>query len=851
MRKLFIVLLLIIFIVLPVYAADTLHKAELKAISPITSGAILKEYHWQTSNGNVVINVIEIDLNNPNIKVGSILGAGQFTKRLNVSAMAENTGAVAAVNGDFYNTQGEGVPVGTMVIDTRLASSSPILQNIFSFGISIDGKAYIEQFSFSGKVIAPNGVGFQLSGLNKTVYLEEPTGANSHVNKLHLYNDLWGGKTRGDGSFTTPTEMLLKDGKVVEILPGKYFDYAVPEEMYILRGHGDAAKFLTNNFRSGDIIDIQYSIEPDRNWSMMIGGHALLVNDGKAIPYSRNTTSLDGIRARTAVGISKNQKTLYLVGIERKTPISVGLNLTDLSKFIEKIGVWKAMNLDGGGSTTMVSRPLGEWKTEKVFETEQTIERLVVNAIGIYSIAPQGQLNGLLIDGKRLVLINETVKYSIKGFDEYYNPVDLNNISVKWNETDGLGILQQNMFLANKPGRTEITASINSIDIKIPVQVVSKNDIDRMVLTISSNATISGSQRHLDLEMITKSGESRQVPTDLVDWQVYGLIGQVSSEGILTIQNTKNNAFGFVVARYQGFSAPLTLQFKGQQEVFAFNELQGISLETYPLGVLAKISLVNYPGEPLKKVIKLDYDFTKGQGTTAAYIKFEGGGIPVDIAAESIAVSIFGNFGNEWVRAELQDGNGNIHRLDLSSGVNWSSWKTLEVSTKGITKPISLKRIYVVVSDEKKDVRNIQGSILIKGLTFTYSNDAVVLPKQQILELMIGQKTLIADGIETKMDVAPLAIDGRTLVPIRFISEALGSSVQWDKKTGRVTIINKRTWIDLWPGEKQMIVDGKTVYLDVSSQIIQNRTMIPLRAVAESMNLSVQWDPATKKITLK
>ena len=52
------------------------------------------------------------------------------------------------------------------------------------------------------------------------------------------------------------------------------------------------------------------------------------------------------------------------------------------------IGVWQAVNLDGGGSTTLVTRPLGE-KEVQGFPTEQQWERMVVNAIGIYSTAPK------------------------------------------------------------------------------------------------------------------------------------------------------------------------------------------------------------------------------------------------------------------------------------------------------------------------------------------------------------------------------------------------------------------------------------------------------------------------------
>lgn len=838
---------------LPVHAAEPepLPKPELMESSPITAGAILKEYKWQTASGHVNINVIEVDLTNPHVQVDVIPGAGQITKRLNVSAMAKNTGAIAAVNGDFYNMQGEGSPIGPMVMDTRLVSSPSNLQGIFALGVSKDRKAYIEPFTFAGKVRTSSGAEFELSGLNKTMYWEEPTGVHSHAQKLHLYNDLWGGKTRGNDSYTTPTEMLVKNGVVVEIISGDYFDYAVPEGMYILRGHGEAARFLVENCQPGDQLDIQYSIEPNRDWTMVVGGHALLVNEGKAVPYSKDASALGGVRARTAAGISKDGKTLYLVGVERNNPLSVGLSLTNLSIFFEEIGVWKALNLDGGGSTTMVSRPLGEWEIGRVFAPEQPQERLVVNAIGIYSSAPQGQLKSLLIGGSDLLLINEEVSYTLRGYDEFYNPVDVKTLSVKWMETGKLVLLEGNRFLAKKPGSTEITASSNSKNIKIPVQVVGKSDVSKMILTGTSSSNATGTQKQLQLTLSTNSGESRLVPAHLVDWQLHGIKGYVSPQGILTIEDNLDSNMGFVVARYQGFSAPLALQFQGQQEVFAFNSIQGISFEGVPQGVLGQISIVNDPVSTAGQVTKLEYDFTKGQGTTAAYVRFLNDGIPIDDTAEGITINIYGSNGNEWLRAELQDGSGNIQRLDLSSGVNWSGWSILQISTKGLTKPLSLKRIYVAVPEEQKGQRSLQGSILMKGLTFTYGAKENEPPKQQVLELTIGKKALKVNGSETEMDVAPVVINGRTLVPVRFVSEALGSSVLWDGNSRNATVIKDRRWIDLWPGEAVMVVDGTAVSLDVAPQLIQNRTMLPLRAVAESLDLSVHWDPETKKITLQ
>lgn len=128
---------------------------------------------------------------------------------------------------------------------------------------------------------------------------------------------------------------------------------------------------------------------------MMIGGHTILVDNGKATSFSRNVNSIGGSRARTAVGYSKDGRYAYLIATESNDN-SKGMTLQQLQDFMTKVGVWKGMNLDGGGSTTMVNRPLAEMNTQLTFNTEYgTTQRSIVNSLGVFSTAPQGSLKGL------------------------------------------------------------------------------------------------------------------------------------------------------------------------------------------------------------------------------------------------------------------------------------------------------------------------------------------------------------------------------------------------------------------------------------------------------------------------
>jgi hypothetical protein len=89
-------------------------------------------------------------------------------------------------------------------------------------------------------------------------------------------------------------------------------------------------------------------------------------------------------------------------------------------------------------------------------------------------------------------------------------------------------------------------------------------------------------------------------------------------------------------------------------------------------------------------------------------------------------------------------------------------------------------------------------------------------------------------------EVRPLIVDGRTMVPVRFIAEALGADVQFDD--GIITITLGTTVVRMTVGSNSMSRYGHVTQLDVPPQIIENRTMVPLRAIVEAFGMSVFWD---------
>ena len=93
-------------------------------------------------------------------------------------------------------------------------------------------------------------------------------------------------------------------------------------------------------------------------------------------------------------------------------------------------------------------------------------------------------------------------------------------------------------------------------------------------------------------------------------------------------------------------------------------------------------------------------------------------------------------------------------------------------------------------------------------------------------------------------------VEGRTLVPLRAIFEALGASVEWDQTTKTVTSELEDTQIKLTIGENKLYRNGEAVEIDVPAMIVNGRTMVPARVVAESFGVFVEWDSSTRTVVL-
>ena len=142
------------------------------------------------------------------------------------------------------------------------------------------------------------------------------------------------------------------------------------------------------------------------------------------------------------------------------------------------------------------------------------------------------------------------------------------------------------------------------------------------------------------------------------------------------------------------------------------------------------------------------------------------------------------------------------------------------------------------------DAAGNKGAIAVK-ITYTAPVDTSIT-----LVLTIGTDIVSVNGKATSIDAAPEIINGSTFVPIRFIAESFGAVVDWLPETQGITITLGDHTIGLQVGNATAVIDGSIVSLSAAPYIKNGRTMVPLRVISEAFGGDVRWDPATRTITI-
>lgn len=292
----------------------------------------------------------------------------------------------AALNGGYSLPSAEhGAAVGLLVADGELLCDAwPVPRS--ALVLPAQGTPRIDRLGLVGTIAGPAGAALPLAGLNR------PRGAD----ELVLYTTRYAQTSRARGA---GRQVILRDAfpAGIKLLPGAEYtgtvaaavdgmiNVEIPANGAIVAGAGRAATFLAG-LQVGDRVTFRYELQPDPGPARAIlGGGPRLLRDGRisveAAAEQLQVRADLGRQPRSAVGVSATH--LFLVAVDGRQPgYSEGLDLTELAALLRDLGATDAMELDGGGATTMV---LGD---ELVNRPSDGAARALASALVLRSTGP-------------------------------------------------------------------------------------------------------------------------------------------------------------------------------------------------------------------------------------------------------------------------------------------------------------------------------------------------------------------------------------------------------------------------------------------------------------------------------
>jgi hypothetical protein len=124
-----------------------------------------------------------------------------------------------------------------------------------------------------------------------------------------------------------------------------------------------------------------------------------------------------------------------------------------------------------------------------------------------------------------------------------------------------------------------------------------------------------------------------------------------------------------------------------------------------------------------------------------------------------------------------------------------------------------------------------------------YNNSPVTVMEYPVIKVDVN-------GSPLQLDVAPMIVNGRTLVPLRAIFNALGATVQWNPADQSIAATKGSTTINLQIGSTTALYNGTQITLDAAPQIVGGRTLVPVRFIGEALEAQVSWDAANYQVNI-
>ncbi|MEI7058985.1 phosphodiester glycosidase family protein [Nocardioides sp. CCNWLW239] len=649
-------------------------------------------------------NVLTADLSEPTLTMdvrntGAVAGIGTLSSQM------AGTGAVAGINAGFYDINASGAPIG-------LAKSRDGLQNA-RFGsdptLSMAGaEAAIGELT-SGGTVTIDGADHDLAGFNTPSL---PTGG------IGVYTRLWGDYTLdrpvgGPGNISAEVARATVVDGIVTAVADEAGPPAVPDGGQVLLGRETGAE-VVRSLAVGDRVEVTVGLAEEADWA--VSGNVQLVVDGEIGPGIGD----DGVHSRTAVGLNRDGTKLIVLALDGQTGASRGMTRAELARFMLSLGAYQALNLDGGGSTTMAARVTGDVEPRIVDTPSDGREREVSNTLLFFSSArPAGVATGAQVRpvtnraGAYRVLRGQRRTVFGSGLDATYAAVEQPGRF----RTQGAGARivddsgDRATAHARRTGSSEVVYTTEHHRASMPLTVLGPLDrlaVDRSQLAIEQPGEAA------TIQLTGYDADGRPAPIEP---------SEVTVDADPGVEVTRDGANGFVVRATMTSGAAVidfvvgdhhvtsTVLVGTEQHTLA-DFADGAAWKVETARATATVAPVAGGGHDGSDALRLRHDFTTSTGTRGVYA-VPPAGLSVPGSPLSLSLWVEGDASGIWPRIQIRSGDGTVSNLD-GDLVTWDGWQQVTYPIPpGTAMPIRVDKIRFL---ETRPEVSYRGDLTISGL---------------------------------------------------------------------------------------------------------------------------------------
>ena len=669
------------------------------ATTAVAPGLDLTQFDRFDPAGWIRGDTLAVNLGNPVLKP-EYLSPGTVSARTPLSRQVARAGAVAGVNGDFFDINATGAPIG-VGIDRGQLQTAPA-----------SGHNLIAEIFLQASVTFPDGHSVPATNFNSPVLDRDAIG---------VYTPLWGASARRTSvaGAQRVLEVEVRDGVVTQVRP-QPADGPIPAGSTVLLAREAGADVLAV-LKPGDPVSVTYAPRTDAGKiAVAVGGNEVLVRDGVVQPVDNVA-----MHPRTAVGFAADGTRMWLATVDGRQADSRGMTELELARHMQNLGADDAINLDGGGSSTLLARDEGEATPSVRNSPSDGGERLVPNGIGIATAPGSGRLTAFAPepavntrDATR-VLSGLSRHLVADGHDETGAAVAADP---RWTTSNPFrGTVTRGIFTAHPDFRrpaaradVEVTARAGRASGRTNLSVLGA-PVRLGTSTEQVTLSAAGAAGKFQVFGYDADGYGTWLEPDDVKLDYDHSVVRIEPAGDgFAVTALAPSGATTITASAAGFSTHLAATV-GTVPVVAsgLDGPDGWTAAVFPAVVGAALSAA--PGHDGGQGLALDYRLSGTNATRAAYVTANTP-LPVPVGTQKIGLWVNGDGQGAWLRAELRDAANVASIVDLALSVNWTGWRHVTATVPaGLPAGQRLVRFYAV---ETVADRQYSGHLEFDALTF-------------------------------------------------------------------------------------------------------------------------------------